>query len=362
MKIYEKIITNIETGKIVYEKSFEYPKNKPIAWCGGGGGTTVQPPQPTPEEIALQKLQLEMLQGQQADMEKMRPFILKAMGLRVDSDGNIVQMTDEERREGMTPEQLNAYELLLAQQERQSQAMAGELPLSPALEKELTGQRSQMEEALAQRLGPNWMSTTAGQQAITAFDEKASLVKDEASRGQLQSGAGLALMQAGALGDVSNQAYQKTTGFAGGRGGLLQMAGQAQQPYQQQRQWQHQANIAGAQNRAGRQAGFMGGMGSLLGSGLTAAGMIWSSKVLKKSIKTITVPLEKIAQIRGVTFDWKDESGHDTGVIAEEVEGVVPGLVGEIDGVKGVYYHKIIPILVEALKEQQKQIDELRRI
>ena len=358
MKVYRKIIINIETEKTVYEDSFNYFGK--VAWCKGGG--TVSPPKPTPEEIALQKMQLEMLQSQQADYASMQPFILQSMGLKTDSEGNIVQMTDEERRAGMTPEQLNAYDLLLSQQERQSKAFAGELEISPALQKEMTDQRTQMEEALSQRLGPNWMSTTAGQQAITAFDQKVGLLKAEAQRGQLEGGTGIALMQQGALGDVSNQAYQKATGFAGGRGGLLQMAGQAQQPYQQQRQWQHRSNMADAQNRSNRQAGFMSGMGSLVGSGLTAAGMIWSSKVLKKSIKTITVPLEKIAQIRGVTFDWKDESGHDTGVIAEEVEGVVPGLVGEIDEVKGVYYHKIIPILVEALKEQQKQIDELRRI
>ena len=274
MKIYEKIIINMETGKTVCEKSFEYPKDKPIIWCGGGGGTTVKPPQPTPEEIALQKMQLEMLQSQQADYASMQPFILQSMGLRTDSEGNIIQMTDEERRAGMTPEQLNAYELLLGQQERQAQALAGELPISPALKKSLASQRAQMEEALAQRLGPNWMSTTAGQQAITAFDEKASLLQEEARRGQLEGGAGIALMQQGALGGVSNRAYQQAAGFGGLRGGLFQMAGQAQAPYAQQRQWQHQANISSAQNRAGRQAGFMGGLGSLLGSGLTTWGML----------------------------------------------------------------------------------------
>ena len=312
MKIYRRVVINIETEQTVYEDSFEY--SGMVAECKGGGAP--KPPKPTPEEIALQKLQLEMLMGQKADMERMQPFILKAMGLKQDSEGNIVQMTDEERREGMTPEQLNAYDLLLSQQERQAKALAGELEISPALQKELTGQRTQMEEALSQRLGPNWMSTTAGQQAITAFDQKVGLLKQESQRGQIAGGMGITLAQQGSLGDTSNRAFQQSAGFGGGRGGLFQMAGQAQNPYLQQRQWQHQANIAGAQNRSMQQAGFMGGLGSLFGSGLSAAGAIWSSKALKKNIKTITASLDKIAQIRGVTFDWKDESGHDTGVIA----------------------------------------------
>lgn len=270
MEIYRKIVINIETGKTVYKDSFEYPGM--VAKCKGGGVSA--PPKPTPEEVALQKMQLEILRSQQADYASMQPFILQSMGLKTDSEGNIVQMTDEERRTGMTPEQLNSYELLLGQQERQAQALAGELPISPALEKSLAGQRTQMEEALAQRLGPNWMSTTAGQQAITAFDEKTSLLQEEARRGQLEGGAGIALMQQGALGDVSNRAYQQTAGFGGLQGGLFQMAGQAQQPYAQQRQWQHQANMYGTQNAANRQAGFMGGLGSLLGSGLTTWGML----------------------------------------------------------------------------------------
>ena len=372
MKIYRKFISNIETGKTVYEDSFNYTGK--VIRCKGGS-TTIAPPVPTPEEIALQKMQLEMLQSQQADYASMQPFILQSMGLKTDSEGNIIQMTDEERRAGMTPEQLNAYELLLGQQERQAQALAGELPISPALQKSLASQRTQMEEALAQRLGPNWMSTTAGQQAITAFDEKASLLQEEARRGQLEGGAGIALMQQGALGDVSNRAYQQAAGFGGMRGGLFQMAGQAQAPHAQQRQWQHQANISSAQNRAGQQAGFMGGLGSLMGAGMQAygtyAGMaaLASSVRLKENIKTIDSPIEKVMAIRGVEFDWKpivefnknhELAGHDIGVIAEEVEKVMPEAIPMMEGYKHVEYYKIIPLLIEAIKSQQHEIKELK--
>jgi hypothetical protein len=272
MKIYTKIKIDMRTNRVLYEDSYNY-NGQPV-WCKGAGGSVPAPPAPTPEEIALQKLQLEMLLGQKSDMETMRPFLLRSMGLREDEDGNLVQMTTEERRAGMTEEQENAYDLLLAQQDRQAKALAGELPISPAMEKELSGQRRQMEEALSQRLGSDWQATTAGQQAMSSFDERAGLMREESRRGQLEGGMGLALMQQGALGDVGNRQYQKTSGFSGNRGGLFQMAQAAQHPYQQQRQMYYQGRLQSSQNRAQQRAGLMSGFGSLLGSGIMAGGML----------------------------------------------------------------------------------------
>ncbi len=68
-------------------------------------------------------------------------------------------------------------------------------------------------------------------------------------------------------------------------------------------------------------------------------------------------------------FDWKrDDRGHDIGVIAQEVQEVVPELVKEVEGLNGedsfltVSYEKLVPVLIESIKEQQKQIDELRKL
>ena len=53
--------------------------------------------------------------------------------------------------------------------------------------------------------------------------------------------------------------------------------------------------------------------------------------------------------------------GHDVGVIAQEVEAVLPEVVITRDsGYKAVKYEKIVPLLIEAIKDQQKQIDELK--
>ena len=99
-----------------------------------------------------------------------------------------------------------------------------------------------------------------------------------------------------------------------------------------------------------------------------------NTKRLKENIVPITNAIDKINSIRGVEFDWTDENiekrggedgyfvqKHDVGVIAQEVEKVLPEVVkNRDDGYKGVMYEKMVPLLIEAIKEQQKQIDELK--
>jgi len=92
-----------------------------------------------------------------------------------------------------------------------------------------------------------------------------------------------------------------------------------------------------------------------------------SDKRWKTNIKLIESPLEKLQKLSGVEFDWIEDfrahgnSGNDVGVIAQEVELVLPQAVQTRDtGMKAVRYEKIIPLLIETIKEQQKQIDELK--
>lgn len=84
---------------------------------------------------------------------------------------------------------------------------------------------------------------------------------------------------------------------------------------------------------------------------------------LKTNIVTIEDALAKTLSLRGVTFDRTDiESNDQIGVIAQEVEEVLPSLVhiDEDTGIKSVAYQNIVAVLIEAIKEQQVQIDELR--
>lgn len=90
-----------------------------------------------------------------------------------------------------------------------------------------------------------------------------------------------------------------------------------------------------------------------------------SDERLKDNIQPIESPLEKIFQINGVSFDWNNKqdlySGRDVGVIAQEIESVLPEIVQTREsGMKAVRYEKIVALLIEAIKEQQLQIDELK--
>ena len=83
-----------------------------------------------------------------------------------------------------------------------------------------------------------------------------------------------------------------------------------------------------------------------------------SDKNLKDNIKTIENPLSKVLSIRGVNFEWKDSNKASAGVIAQEVEKVLPELVTG-QNTKTVNYNGLIGLLIETVKEQQKQIDTL---
>jgi len=110
------------------------------------------------------------------------------------------------------------------------------------------------------------------------------------------------------------------------------------------------------------------GSAALINGAITATGDITaffsSDERLKDNITPIEGALDKVNQIGGYGFDWNDNSehsGHDVGVIAQEIEKVLPEVVVDRDnGYKAVRYDKIVALLINAIKEQQLQIDELK--
>ena len=96
----------------------------------------------------------------------------------------------------------------------------------------------------------------------------------------------------------------------------------------------------------------------------------------KKNIVPLENSLEKILALRGVSYEWNEfiNSIRDgyllnvsiIGMIAQEVEKIIPQIVGtwklndDLEDAKSLEYQRIIPYLVEAIKEQQKQIDQLK--
>jgi len=100
-----------------------------------------------------------------------------------------------------------------------------------------------------------------------------------------------------------------------------------------------------------------GSNNSTIGGTMTAGGFIYASDVkLKKNINTIDNSLAKIIQLRGVTFNWKKDNSPSVGLIAQEVEKVFPELVTEQNGIKAVQYGNLVAPLIEAVKEQQTEI------
>jgi hypothetical protein len=98
-----------------------------------------------------------------------------------------------------------------------------------------------------------------------------------------------------------------------------------------------------------------------------------SDERLKENIKPLDNALDKVLKISGVGFDWKPlteeekktihgNEGHDVGVIAQEVEEVLPEVVTTRDsGYKAVKYEKLVPLLIESIKELKKEIEELKK-
>ena len=114
-----------------------------------------------------------------------------------------------------------------------------------------------------------------------------------------------------------------------------------------------------------------------------------SDRRLKENFRSIEDPIDKIKKLNGYIFDWNDKSAEvgfnprrkkdEVGLIAQEVQDVIPQAVApapfdselnhegtELVSLSGenyltVQYEKLVPLLVESIKEQQKQIDELRQ-
>ena len=92
---------------------------------------------------------------------------------------------------------------------------------------------------------------------------------------------------------------------------------------------------------------------------------------LKANIISLGFTLGKLLQVDGKTYTFKDDKNHNSkiGLLAQDIEKVFPALVMETNGIKSVNYQGLIPVLINALKEQdekmkvqQSQIDELKTL
>jgi hypothetical protein len=93
-----------------------------------------------------------------------------------------------------------------------------------------------------------------------------------------------------------------------------------------------------------------------------------SDERLKANKTLLTDSLSKLSQLNGYEFDWipmrgiHENEGHDIGVIAQEVERILPEIVTTREnGYMAVKYEKIVPLLIEAIKELSAEVEKLKR-
>jgi hypothetical protein len=161
---------------------------------------------------------------------------------------------------------------------------------------------------------------------------------------------GTSLNADGVLGQVTSSAHAGVSGTNSGSGpGVYAQSNSGSGVY-----------ATSTTGNAGYFAGDVTYTGSLIHS---------SDARFKDNVAPIPDALEGVLRLRGVTFDWRRDrfpaqrfpGTKGIGFIAQEVETVFPSLVSTGgDGYKGVDYAELTPILVEAIKAQQQQIEELK--
>jgi hypothetical protein len=195
------------------------------------------------------------------------PILYEQAGLKptMDAQGNI---TGFEKLGDPLGDKYKQIEGMFA--DRTLSALKGELPVDPGLMRDLGEQEQQLRESMFKQLGPGWETSTPGIEALGDFMERKNILIEQARRGDLsmasQLGMGVGGFSSGRTGDflgrtgaVMGQPTSMAslfTGISGGYNSPLATYGAARQAASQQT------------------AGLWGGVGSLLGAGISAGGMI----------------------------------------------------------------------------------------
>lgn len=301
-----------------------------------GGGAKVPPP--SAEERALQASQKEMLDLQRSIIEQQQkqqaillPFLAEQEGFNVETDdkGNITKISK-------TPSELDNMKKQLESEltKRSLDALHGDLPVSPGLERDLKLADQTLRERLGSQLGPGYETSTPGMEALSKQSESANVLREGARTAQLTLAEQLGITreqqnqfsQQSAQDILRQSAVGDPLTFAGAFGQTAAGYGKAQEPYIQQRQMQLQASIANQQSKT-----------SMFGAGLGLIGSLFSDERLKSDAIRIGDLMPYGIPIYEYTFDGE----RYIGVFASDAEMVAPGAVGERFGYKTVQYEDL---------------------
>lgn len=228
----------------------------------------VNVPGPTTEETQLRQMEMDQIKQSQAESAMMKPYLYQMAGVK-EVDGKIVPMTEAEQLAGMTTLQQTQYGAAKLQSDQYTKALKGELPLSQAVEGEITKQKTDLESYMSRKLGPNWKQSTPGIQALAEFDKKSNALREEQQYGKITSASAMNIAQQDYLNQMMGRSANAATSPLQMNQGLFGMYGQALQPYAQDRSMQLQANMQNAKSGDA----MAGAVGGLLGTGLMAGGM-----------------------------------------------------------------------------------------
>ena len=114
---------------------------------------------------------------------------------------------------------------------------------------------------------------------------------------------------------------------------------------------------------------FVNSSGDSMSGNLTVSGDVTATNFnttsdasVKSDIMTIDSPLMTLSNLRGVNFDWKSSGTKSMGVVAQEVEKVLPYLVStDSNGLKSVNYQAMVGLLIESVKDLQEQVKKLSK-
>jgi trimeric autotransporter adhesin len=104
---------------------------------------------------------------------------------------------------------------------------------------------------------------------------------------------------------------------------------------------------------------------------IMSSGSSLSDRRLKKNIEPLKSSLGKVMHLQGVSYEWREEENagrgfnkdRQIGLIAQDVEAVIPELIHtDSEGYKALAYDKVVPVLIEAIKEQQGMISDLKKV
>lgn len=304
-------------------------------------GTKVSVPGPSAEERDLQRNQAELLALQRQIIEEQRgqnrillPFLAEQEGFDVTVDENGI-ITGITQRAEETAKRAQSAEIERLLGERSLAALRGELPVDPALEKDLEVQEQELRNQLTAQFGPGYETSTPGIQALEEFRRTSEILRSGARTGQLTLAEQLGItreqqeqFRRQSSGDVlRTSAIGDPLTFAGAFGQTARGYGQAQVPFIQQRQMQMQASIANAQSSAG-----------LLGAGLGAIGAFFSDEDGKADPIRVSETLDGIPIYE---YTHKGTGERMIGVMAADVEKVRPWAVYRRMGSDAVSYREL---------------------